>query len=90
MHLYIEPKANQTFNEEDAKEKIDRALQDLVSDYLDLKSMLKKDPLRVSSLPEGAFASYMKAQQDAGADLAHVKPPHMQPTDENIGRLTGA
>jgi hypothetical protein len=90
LHLYIEPKANQNINEEEAKEKIDKALQDLVSDYLDLKTMLKKDPLRVTRLPEGAFAKFMKAQQDAGADLAHVKPPHMQTSDETIGRLTGA
>jgi hypothetical protein len=90
LHLYIEPKATQNFNEEEAKEKIDSALQDLVSDYLDLKTMLKKDPLQVTCLPEGAFAKYMKAQQDAGADLAHVKPPHMQTSDETIRRLTGA
>lgn len=89
LHLYIEPKPNQTFIAQEVTEKVDRALQDIVSDYKDLKTMLKKDPLRVSSLPEGAFANYMKAQQDAGADLAHVKPPHMQPSDEIMERLKG-
>ncbi|KPK51631.1 MAG: hypothetical protein AMS22_10575, partial [Thiotrichales bacterium SG8_50] len=87
LHLYIEPKPNQIFTEEEAKGKIDRALQDLVSDYQDLKTMLQKDRLRVSLLPEGAFARYTEAQQEAGADLAHVKPPHMQPADEIIERL---
>jgi hypothetical protein len=87
LHLYIEPKVNQGFTEEETKEKIDNELLINVSDYYDLKSMLKQDPLRVSMLPQGAFSSYMKAQQDAGADLAHVKPPHMQPSDEIMERL---
>ena len=90
LHLYIEPKPDQEFSETVAKEKIDNALNEIVSDFQDLKRMLKKDPLRVSTLPEGAFANYMKAQQDAGADLAHVKPPHMQPSDEIMDRLNGA
>ena len=90
MHLYIEPKPDQEFSEAEAKVNIDRALDDNVSDYQDLKKMLKQDPLQVSALPEGAFANYMKAQQDAGADLAHVKPPHMQPSDEIMDRLNGA
>jgi hypothetical protein len=89
LHLYIEPKANQTFIEEEAKVKIDNILNNLVSDYQDLKNMLKKDPLRVSSLPEGAFAKYMKAQQEAGADIAQVKPPHMQPSNAIVDRLKG-
>lgn len=90
LHIYIEPKSNQEFSEEEAKVKIDNALNNLVSDYQDLKNMLKKDPLRVSSLSEGAFARYMKAQQDTGADIAQVKPPHMKPSDEIMKGLTGS
>jgi hypothetical protein len=89
LHLYIEAKADQAFNEGDAKEKIDGILQGFIPDYSDLKTMLKKDPLRISTLPQGAFAKYMKFQQDAGADLAHMKPPHMQPPDEIMKRLKG-
>lgn len=88
LHLYIEPKPNQTFTTEETKEKVDIELQQHVSDYRDLKDMLKQDPLRITVLPQGAFSSYMKAQQEAGADLAHVKPPHMQPTDEIMERLS--
>jgi hypothetical protein len=90
LHLYIEAKANQSFGEKDAKEKIDGALQESISDYHDLKTMLKKDPLRISTLPQGAFARYMKFQQEAGADLAHVKPPHMQPSNVIMERLKGS
>jgi hypothetical protein len=87
LHLYIEPRPQQTFTEEESKEKIDNQLLRQVSEYQDLKDMLQQDPLRISLLPEGTFSRYMKAQQDAGADLAHVKPPHMQPTDEVMERL---
>lgn len=87
LHLYIEPKAQPRFTEDEAKQKIDIELEKQVSEYKDLKDMLKNDPLRVTVLPEGAFSSYMQAQQEAGADLAHVKPPHMQPTDEIMERL---
>jgi hypothetical protein len=87
LHLYIELKPGQSFSVVEAKEKIDAGLLRHVSEYQDLKDMLQQDPLQVSLLPEGAFGSYMKAQQEAGADLAHVKPPHMQPTDEIMERL---
>jgi hypothetical protein len=87
LHLYIEPKPGQSFSVVEVKEKIDHGLLKHVSEYKDLKDMLQQDPLQVSLLPEGAFGSYMKAQQEAGADLAHVKPPHMQPTDEIMERL---
>jgi hypothetical protein len=29
----------------------------------------------------------MKQKQKEGADLAHIKPPHMQPSDQVIKRL---
>ena len=87
LHLYIEPKFQQTFTEEEFKSKIDKELKDQVSEYKDLKSMLNRDPLRVTLLPEGAFSRYMAAQQEAGADLANVKPPHMKPSDAIMERL---
>ena len=87
LHLYIEPKSQQTYTEEESKLKIDKELNDQVSEYNNLKSMLNKDPLRVTLLPEGAFSRYMAAQQKAGADLAQVKPSHMQPSDAIMEQL---
>lgn len=87
LHLYIEPKNGENILIEDAKEKIDRELTRIVPEYEDLKSILNYDPLKVSLLPEGAFMGYMNAQQEAGADLAHIKPPHMQPSEKIMERL---
>ncbi|MEJ2758553.1 MAG: GH3 auxin-responsive promoter family protein, partial [Anaerolineales bacterium] len=87
LHVYIEPKENAEIDVESAKQLIDTQLSDLLTEYVDLKTMFNYDPLKVSILPEGAFSMYMKAQVEAGADLAHIKPPHMQPSDKILERL---
>ena len=76
-----------TIDVDTTKEQIDKLLGEIVQDYNDLKSMFEYDPLIVSLLPEGAFSAYMQAQVEAGADLAHIKPPHMQPSDKITKRL---
>ena len=38
-------------------------------------------------LPPNAFRSYLLRQQAAGADLAHLKPPHVNPSDAVIESL---
>ncbi|MBN2045685.1 MAG: GH3 auxin-responsive promoter family protein [Anaerolineales bacterium] len=87
LHIYIEPKADAAIDSVEAKQKIDNHLGNLVAEYEDLKTMFDYDPLVVSLLPEGAFQTYMAAQVAAGADLAHIKPPHMQPSDQVMSRL---
>jgi hypothetical protein len=45
------------------------------------------EPVVVTLLPVGAFDAYMKAKVAAGADLAHIKPPHMKPSDAILRNL---
>jgi len=90
LHIYIELKPNSSFSREDFKEKFDQELCLLVPDYSGIKEILGKDPLKVSYLPQEAFSKYMKAKLQAGADLAHLKPPHMQPSDEILMQLQTA
>jgi len=87
LHIYIEPKADVAIDSDAAKQQIDSHLGELIAEYNDLKTMFDYDPLIVSQLPEGAFMSYMEAQVAAGADLAHIKPPHMQPSEKIMLRL---
>ena len=87
LHIYIEPQAGADFEVGSAKQMLDQHLSSLVSEYTDLKAMFNYDPLLVSELPVGAFDAYMKAQVELGADLAHIKPPHMQPSDKVLERL---
>jgi len=41
----------------------------------------------VTLLPRGAFASYMSRRQAEGADLAHLKPPHINPSEKVLSLL---
>ncbi len=49
--------------------------------------MLGSNPLKITPLPAGSWARYIEEQQRAGADLAHTKPPHMQPSDKVVQQL---
>jgi hypothetical protein len=46
--------------------------------------MLGIHPLRVSRLVNGTFRRYQEYQQRQGADMAHMKPPHMSPSEEQM------
>ncbi|MCB2179543.1 GH3 auxin-responsive promoter family protein [bacterium] len=87
LHVYIEPKKEAEINVEALKTQVDGQLSDLLEEYIDLKNIFEYDPLKISILPVGAFSSYMSAQVQAGADLAHIKPPHMQPSEKIMERL---
>jgi hypothetical protein len=54
-------------------------------EFKDMENIIGKEALLATRLPNGAFNRYMQTQREAGADLGHTKPPHMQP-DENILR----
>jgi len=41
----------------------------------------------VTLLPHGAFANYTSQRQAEGADLAHLKPPHIRPPDKVLSLL---
>ena len=43
--------------------------------------------VEVSWLPRGAFANYTSQRQAEGADLAHLKPPHINPSDKVLSLL---
>jgi hypothetical protein len=87
LHLYIELLNTASIPEEKVQELICKAFSTNFSDYNDMKEMLGKEPVIVSLLPDGAFANYMKSQAEAGADLAHLKPPHMKPSDSILTKL---
>jgi len=87
LHLYLELGENGHVSEEQIAESVHRALKRLDEPYADLESFLGLRPLEVTVLPKNAFQSYTKRQQAAGADLAHLKPPHINPSDSVIDCL---
>jgi hypothetical protein len=58
-------------------------------DYVDVERYLGANPVRVTLLEEGSFARYTEAMVREGADLAHLKPKHINPSPETIELLTG-
>ena len=85
VRLYIELK-----EEIGVKELERRVHQELVSldpHYADLEKMLGIWPLRVTLLLSGSFQRYYERRKASGADLAHLKPPHMNASDTVIQDL---
>jgi hypothetical protein len=60
----------------------------------DTKSLIRGDfatmidfRVEINLLPRGAFANYTAQRQAEGADLAHLKPPHINPSDKVLSLL---
>jgi phenylacetate-coenzyme A ligase PaaK-like adenylate-forming protein len=85
LRLYMEPIG--AIDKETIQRKVHEALKGLNSFYADYEAMIEKPALEVTVLNPGTFQHYMQKKQAAGADLAHLKPPHMNPTDEVISLL---
>jgi hypothetical protein len=49
--------------------------------------MLGLKPVEVTLLPQGAFLSYVSQRQAEGAPLGHLKPPHVNLSDEVLSQL---
>jgi len=60
----------------------------------DTESLIRDDFARmidfkveINLLPRGAFANYTAQRQAEGADLAHLKPPHINPSEKVLSLL---
>jgi len=72
---------------ETVHQKVHAALKDLNHDYADYEAMIEKNALEVTLLAPGSFQAVMAENMAAGVDLARLKPPHMNPSDEIIRTL---
>src|SRR5271157_1149725 len=87
LHLYLELDGQGSSTEEDSKTSIRAGFKQTRSEFIDLEYILGSDHLQVTHLAKGSFTRYMEARRKEGADLAHVKPPHMQPSDDMMKAL---
>jgi hypothetical protein len=85
LHLYIELKDQVTT--EETQQRIHDNLKVLNPFYADLETMLETRPLELTRLAQGTFRAYNLERQAAGADLAQLKPPRMNPSDEIVSSL---
>ena len=87
LHLYLELKENGYVAEEQVAESVHQELKGLDAPYADLESFTGLRPLEITLLPENAFHLYKLRQQAAGVELARLKPPHINPSDDTINFL---
>jgi hypothetical protein len=89
LHLYLELKDNYIASERGVATAVLEQLRkfDEGTFYSGLDGMLDLRPIKVTLLPEGAFANYITQRRAEGADLAHVKPPHINSSDRVLSLL---
>jgi hypothetical protein len=88
LRVYVEPKGEILVGE--LRERIRANLLRLNQDYADMERNWQLDPLDVRLLPIGAYKHFYETRQREGADLAHLKPPHMSPSDRALQLLMEA
>jgi len=95
LHLYLEPRDEYIASEEGMAAAIREQFKKLDRKYRcnfysligNMETVLGLKPLEVTLLPQGAFSSYMTQRQAEGTDLGHLKPPHINPSDEMLSLL---
>ncbi len=85
IHLYIELKEEKQSAE--VANRVDEQLKIVDTDYKDIDNYLQLQPVRVTLLSPGTFQRYMDEKVKEGADLAHLKPTHMNAPPAVIQRL---
>ena len=85
VHLYLELKGEPDVSELEVQ--IHRELAAIDQDYSNVETMLGIKPLKITVIPSGSFQQYYEQRKKEGADLAHLKPPHMNAPDNIIQSL---
>lgn len=91
LRIFIEPRGDSVFN----KPQITQAIYDeFTRSDDDTKTLIPEEyasmmdfKVEVTALPQGTFSDYMAYKQSQGADLAHLKPPHVNPPEEALSLL---
>lgn len=93
LNLLIEPKSRHHSSEEELARAIHHQIMQSDSDdyttsrvHDDLADMINFR-IRVTLLTKGAFSNYTARKQAEGADIAHLKPPHINPSAEVLSIL---
>ena len=88
LHLYVETEEDAAAAEVAAA--IHAELCRLDTPYAEMESFTGLRPIKVTLVPDGAFAGYETMQRALGSDLTQLKPPHINPSDDVVDFLMGA
>ena len=95
LHVYLEPSRSPAPSESAYVAMLYRQFRELDKQYnFNIYAIFGEDeeppqdlPLMVTYLPAGAFSRYIMRRQNEGADLGHIKPPHINPSDGVLSAL---
>jgi len=94
LRLFIELKDGCQISEEAISVMVQEQIINLDNDT-NTASLIRDDfadmisfKVKATLLPHGAFANYTSQRQAEGADLAHLKPPHLNPSEKVLSLLT--
>ena len=85
LRVYIELKEERQASE--LERLIDEQLKAVDLDYRDVSKYLDMQPVMVRLLSPGTFDRYYQEKVSEGADMAHLKPPHINASDKEIQLL---
>jgi len=85
LRLYIELKSETALGE--LNRGIRRELKALARDYIDAEDGQDIPPLHLYPVSRGSFRRYYEEKRKEGADLAWLRPPHMNAPDDVISQL---
>jgi len=93
LHLFIELKDGSQVTEADVASAVYQKIVG-VDDEQNTAAEIRGDftnfidfKIEATLLPSGTFAGYIEERRAEGADLAHLKPPHINPSEETFTLL---
>ncbi len=89
LHVYLELKDDTKLGEDTIARAIYTELKKMDEEFLygNVETVLNTLPVIVNLLPKGAFENHINLRRSQGADLAHLKPRHINPTDKELTTL---
>ncbi len=93
LHLYLELGDGYPASEQEVATAVYQQIKQLddglyiYKDLASLEGLIGFEPIEVTLLPTGVFADYKGQRQAEGAELIHLKPPHINPSDEVLSLL---
>ena len=85
VRIYLEP--DDQIEPDEVAAIIDSQLKVVDTDYKDINTFLDMQPIRVTVLAPGTFQRYTEEKMEQGADLAQLKPAHVNPSEAMVQRL---
>jgi len=89
LHVYLELKGDTRLAEDTIARAIYAELKKMDEGFIygNVETVLNTMPVKVTLLPKGAFENHTNLRRSQGADLAHLKPRHINPSDKELGIL---